>query len=64
MVVCCTNSNGLPRVSPPWLTRGCHDVQLEYEGEDNFLGDGELVQSFNNYGSRCDCSRAPIPRIY
>jgi ABC-2 type transport system ATP-binding protein len=30
---------------------GRHDVQLQYEGEDGFLADGDLVQSFNNYGN-------------
>jgi ABC-2 type transport system ATP-binding protein len=38
---------------------GRHDVQLEYEGEDNFLGDGELVQSFNNYGNYVEVRLQP-----
>jgi ABC-2 type transport system ATP-binding protein len=38
---------------------GRHDVQLEYEGEDNFLGDAELVQSFNNYGNYVEVRLQP-----
>ena len=38
---------------------GRHDVQLEYEGEDNFLGDAELVQSFNNYGNYVEVRLKP-----
>ena len=38
---------------------GRHDVQLEYEGEDHFLGDAELVQSFNNYGNYVEVRLKP-----
>ncbi|MGZ4834998.1 MAG: ABC transporter ATP-binding protein [Terriglobales bacterium] len=38
---------------------GRHDVQLEYEGEDNFLADGALVQSFNNYGNYVEVRLQP-----
>jgi ABC-2 type transport system ATP-binding protein len=38
---------------------GRHDVQLKYESEDNFLGDGELVQSFNNYGNYVEVRLKP-----
>ncbi len=38
---------------------GRHDVQLEYEGEDGFLGDAELVQSFNNYGNYVEVRLQP-----
>jgi ABC-2 type transport system ATP-binding protein len=38
---------------------GRHDVQLEYEGEGNFLGDAELVQSFNNYGNYVEVRLTP-----
>ncbi len=38
---------------------GRHDVQLEYEGEDNFLANGELVQSFNNYGNYVEVRLKP-----
>ena len=34
-------------------------MQLEYEGEDGFLGDGELVQSFNNYGNYVEVRLQP-----
>jgi ABC-2 type transport system ATP-binding protein len=38
---------------------GRHDVQLKYEGEDNFLREGELVQSFNNYGNYVEVRLKP-----
>jgi ABC-2 type transport system ATP-binding protein len=38
---------------------GRHDVHMKYEGEDNFLGDGELVQSFNNYGNYVEVRLKP-----
>jgi ABC-2 type transport system ATP-binding protein len=38
---------------------GRHDVQIDYEGEDNFLSDGELVQSFNNYGNYVEVRLKP-----
>ncbi|MBZ5566922.1 MAG: ATP-binding cassette domain-containing protein [Acidobacteriia bacterium] len=40
-------------------TFGRHDVQLEYEGEDNFLGNAALVQSFNNYGNYVEVRLKP-----
>jgi ABC-2 type transport system ATP-binding protein len=38
---------------------GRNDVQLEYEGEDAFLGDAALVQSFNNYGNYVEVRLQP-----
>ncbi len=38
---------------------GRHDVQMQYEGGDNFLGDAELVQSFNNYGNYVEVRLQP-----
>ncbi len=38
---------------------GRHDVQLEYEGEDNFLSEGALVKSFNNYGNYVEVRLQP-----
>ena len=38
---------------------GRQDVQLEYEGEDLFLADGALVQSFNNYGNYVEVRLQP-----
>ncbi len=38
---------------------GRRDVQLEYEGEDNFLEQGDLVQSFNNYGNYVEVRLQP-----
>jgi ABC-2 type transport system ATP-binding protein len=38
---------------------GRNTVQLEYEGEDGFLGDGDLVQSFNNYGNYVEVRLKP-----
>jgi ABC-2 type transport system ATP-binding protein len=38
---------------------GRHDVQLKYEGEDNFLRDGQLVRSFNNYGNYVEVRLQP-----
>jgi ABC-2 type transport system ATP-binding protein len=38
---------------------GRHDVHMKYEGEDNFLDDGELVQSFNNYGNYVEVRLKP-----
>ena len=38
---------------------GRNGVQLEYEGEDAFLGDAALVQSFNNYGNYVEVRLMP-----
>jgi ABC-2 type transport system ATP-binding protein len=38
---------------------GRNHVQLEYEGEDAFLGDTALVQSFNNYGNYVEIRLQP-----
>src|ERR1041384_444265 len=38
---------------------GRNNVQLEYEGQDSFLNDAELVQSFNNYGKYVEVRMKP-----
>src|ERR1041384_2727141 len=38
---------------------GRNNVQLEYEGQDGFLNDAELVQSFNNYGKYVEVRMKP-----
>ena len=38
---------------------GKNHVQLEYEGGDDFLANGELVQSFNNYGKYVEVRLKP-----
>ncbi len=38
---------------------GKSDVQLEYEGDDGFLSEPELVQKFNNYGNYVEVRLKP-----
>jgi ABC-2 type transport system ATP-binding protein len=38
---------------------GKSNVQIEYEGEDDFLHENRLVQSFNNYGNYVEVRMAP-----
>lgn len=38
---------------------GRNNVQIEYEGQDGFLNDPELVQSFNNYGKYVEVRLKP-----
>ncbi len=38
---------------------GRNNVQIEYEGQDGFLDDPELVQSFNNYGKYVEVRLKP-----
>jgi ABC-2 type transport system ATP-binding protein len=38
---------------------GRNNVQVEYEGQDGFLNDPELVQSFNNYGKYVEIRLQP-----
>ncbi len=38
---------------------GKSDIQLEYEGDDNFLSQPELVQKFNNYGNYVEVRLKP-----
>ncbi|HET9742593.1 MAG TPA: ATP-binding cassette domain-containing protein [Terriglobales bacterium] len=38
---------------------GKNNVQIEYEGQDDFLRENRLVQSFNNYGNYVEVRMAP-----
>jgi ABC-2 type transport system ATP-binding protein len=38
---------------------GRNNVQIEYEGADDFLHENGLVQSFNNYGNYVEVRMAP-----